>query len=67
MARKFSWPAVQLLEVGQSCGIPRPVSEVKRKVALYGLRCGKRFKVEPVEDCSLVTRDPVTDAELPGA
>lgn len=49
MARKFTWEAVTKLEVGQSCFVSAPVSEVKRKCALYGGRKGKRF---------IVTRGP---------
>lgn len=67
MARQFSWPAIQLLEVGQCCGVFARPAEVRRKVGPYATRANKRFKVEPMGDTTLVTREPVTDSELPGA
>ena len=65
MPRLFSYPEVQQLEVGQSCGVSASASEVKRKVALYAARANKRFRVERFGDYCRVTREPVTDTELP--
>jgi hypothetical protein len=65
---------VAALEVGRSCFVNAPVSEVKRKCAQYAARNGKRFVVvKEVIDAhgpalvARVTRLPVTDAELPSA
>lgn len=70
MARKFSYPEVAALAEGASCVVNAPVSEVKRKCAQYGIRNNKRFKVvdegNPAPS-AIVTRLPVTDAELPSA
>jgi hypothetical protein len=70
--RPFSYPEVAALEIGGSCFVNAPVSEVKRKCALYAARNGKRFEVfnqsnETYPPCALVRRLPVTDAELPSA
>lgn len=73
MARKFSYEAVTTLAEGEACAVHDYVSTVKRKVALYGARNGKRFDVRnttPPETLAIettVTRLPVTDSELPGA
>ena len=68
--RPFSYPEVVALEIGQSCGVCAPASEVKRKVAQYAARNNKRFKVfdegNPAPS-AIVTRLPVTDTELPSA
>lgn len=45
MARPFSYPEVQKLEVGQACDILAPLSEVRRKVKLYGRRNRRNFHV----------------------
>lgn len=71
MARPFSYPEVQQLEVGQHTLIEAPVSEVRRKVALYAARAGKDFIVDsadahtgPERKVALVTRiDPEPRAE----
>lgn len=71
MARKFTWPSVAALEIGQSCGIGATVPEAKRKVGPYAARNNKRFNLEfvategPLGYCR-VTREAVTDTELPG-
>lgn len=72
MARPFSYPEVAALEIGQSCEVRAPASEVKRKVALYAIRNGRRFTVirqksSEAPEWALVTRLPVTDTELPSA
>jgi hypothetical protein len=68
MARQFSIPEVATLKEGESCGTSLPASEVKRKVALYAVRNNKRFIVARDSDYGVrVTREAVTDSELPGA
>lgn len=71
MARQFSYPEVAALEIGGTAYVKAPASEVKRKVALYAARNGKRFTVtnqsSETYPCARVTREAVTDAELPSA
>jgi hypothetical protein len=69
MARAFGFPSVAALEVGQSTVLQGAVaSEVKRKVGLYAARHNRRFTVTRDSDYGVrVTREPVTDSELPGA
>jgi hypothetical protein len=67
MARQFSIPEVATLKEGESCGTSLPASEVKRKVALYAARNNKRFTVQRIGDYCRITREAVTDSELPGA
>ena len=65
MARQFSYPEVAALEVGLSCRVYAPASEVKRKVALYGARNNKRFRVEnPAGNFCRVIREPDPEPEV---
>lgn len=50
MARPFSYPEVAALEVGQHALVSAPVSEVRRKVTLYGARNRKYFSVAGLRD-----------------
>ncbi len=69
MARPFGFPSVAALEVGQSTVLQgAPYSEARRKIALYAARHNKRFVVMCDSDYGvLVTREAVTDSELPSA
>ena len=62
--RPFSYPEVVALEIGQSCGVCAPASEVKRKVAQYAARNNKRFNVERHGDYCRVTRLPDPEPEV---
>ncbi len=59
MARRFGFPTVAALEVGQSTVLQGAIaSEVKRKVALYAGRHNKRFVVTRDSDYGVrVTRE----------
>lgn len=59
MARPFSYPQVTGLIVGGFTHVSGSVSEVKRKVALYGARNRKRFAVE-AESASIAGLDKAT-------
>lgn len=63
MARQFSYPEVAALEVGLSCRVYAPASEVKRKVAQYAARNNKRFHVANDGESVMVHREAVTDPE----
>jgi hypothetical protein len=69
MARAFSYPQVQTLEVGQSTVLQgAKYSDTRRKVAEYAVRNNKRFIVARDSDYGVrVTREAVTDSELPSA
>lgn len=49
MARPFSYPEVQQLEVGESATVPDGVSLVQRRVFAYGKRAGRTFLITPPE------------------
>lgn len=75
MARKFSFPQVTTLEVGQSCVVQAPVPEVKRKCGLYGKRNRKNFSVmlgtasmigSATGPAAIVTREADTPTPLMG-
>lgn len=64
MARPFSYPEVQQLEVGQACEVDAPLSEVRRKVGLYADRNRKDFMVDSADAVSIAPNGDLADIKV---